>query len=84
MTVSTKTLNEILDYFQNAETDPGGDWAFPDDYSSLGLDFRAPDGTVFWIELERNDTIRLVWRPAGAEMQSLIFALSTLSPAERS
>ena len=74
MSESVKTINEILDYFEKVETDPGGDWAFPDDYSSLCLDFRGKDNTVFWIDIERDGSIRLIWRPGNnGEFKSMTF-----------
>lgn len=73
MTDATKIINDALDYFAKSETDPGGFWAFPDDGSSLGLDFRAKDDTVFWLDIDRDGTIQLVWRPSGGDLVSLAF-----------
>lgn len=67
-------LNEILDYFQAEDRDPGGDWAFPDDFSSLGLDYRDRFDTKLWLDLERDGTIHLVWKFRNGEMKRMIFA----------
>ncbi len=67
-------INEILDYFQSKDRDPGGDWAFPDDFSSLCLDYRDRHETKFWLDIERDGTIRIVWKPLDGELKSLVFA----------
>lgn len=69
-------LNEILDYFQSNDRNPGGDWAFPDDFSSLCLDYRDRHDTKFWLDIERDGTIRLVWQPLGGEITSMTFVQS--------
>lgn len=66
-------INEILDYFEKSDRDPGGDWAFPDDFSSLGLDFQGRDGAVFWIDIDREGHVKLVWRNPAGEHQSMTF-----------
>jgi chromatin segregation and condensation protein Rec8/ScpA/Scc1 (kleisin family) len=69
-----QVVNEVLDYFQKNGTDPGGWWAFPDDFSSLCLDFDSTkDDTMFWLHIERDGTLRLVWRPKGGDLKSLTF-----------
>ena len=74
MTDAKQVLNEVLDYFEKEDTTPGDWWAFPDDFSSLCLEFRSEkDDTTFWLDMERDGTIRLVWRPAGSELKSLTF-----------
>lgn len=67
-------LAEILDHFDAAESSPGDNWAFCDDRSSLGLDYRSPDGTKFWLDINKDGTISIFWRPSGADGQSLTFA----------
>lgn len=73
MADATKILNEALDYFEKTETDPGGGWAFCDDYSSMGLDFKSPAGDKFWLDIERDGTILVMWKSAGGEVNSLTF-----------
>ena len=79
---SAQMLNESLNYFQTKEIDPGDGWAFPDDYSSLCLDFRGTDDTAFWLDLERNGTIRVVWRPNGAKLRSMTFVAASQDARE--
>lgn len=57
-------INEILDYFSRAEINPGSDWAFDEDQSSLGVDFRSSDGTKFWLDINRDGTLSIFWKPA--------------------
>jgi hypothetical protein len=69
-----QVVNEVLDYFLKQGTDPGGWWVFPDDFSSLCLDFRSTkDDTAFWLDIHRDGTLRLVWRPNGGDLKSLTF-----------
>lgn len=67
MNAATKMLSDALDHFRNGSISPGGDWTFSDDLESLCLDHRSPDGTKFWIDLQRDGTIIILWKPAGAE-----------------
>lgn len=79
---AAKTINEILDYFQSANTSPGGEWALPDDGSSLCLDFRGVDDTVFWIDIERDGSIRVVWRPKNGPSRSMTFVHQQVEKTE--
>jgi hypothetical protein len=60
-------LGEILDHFLTNDLRPEDAWAFPDDGSSLCLDHQSPDGAKFWLDLKRDGTITVLWRPAGAD-----------------
>lgn len=66
-------LTEIIDHFITAKESPGDFWAHDDAFQSYCLDHKARDGTVFWLDLEHDGTIRLVWKPARAEMRSMNF-----------
>lgn len=67
-------LNEILDYFKDNERErPDRDWAFPEDYSSYCFDHRSRNGTKFWVDLERDGTIKIFWRKAGGQAEVAIF-----------
>lgn len=55
-------LSEIIDYFATAKESPGDWWAHDDDFSSYCLDHRARDGTAFWLDLEKDGTIRVLWK----------------------
>lgn len=71
-----KTLNEALDFFAADDTNPGNDWTFTDDGAELCLDYLSSDGARFWLDLKRNGTIDLLWRPPGSqEAQSFTFAV---------
>jgi hypothetical protein len=80
VTDAKQFLNEILDYFQDRDRKPGGDWAFPDDFSSLGLDYRDRHETTFWLDIERDGTIRIVWKPLGGDLKSMTFVEGPSSP----
>lgn len=67
-------LGKILDHFQQSDTRPGEDWAFDDEFSSLCLDYLSPHGAKFWLDIERDGTIRIIWSPGnGGEVNSLTF-----------
>jgi len=70
---AAKVLGEILDHFQKTERWPSDDWAFDDDYSSLCLDHQSRDGSKFWLDIERDGTLRVMWKSAGGEVNSLTF-----------
>ena len=74
MSDAAEILGEALDYFSSNDTDPGGEWAFCDDRSELGLDFRGKDGTKFWLDIKRDGTISIYWRPAGMRGRTIEFA----------
>lgn len=74
-------LNEIIAYFATAKESPGDFWAHDDNFSSYCLDHKARDGTIFWLDLEDDGTIRIVWRPAGAaKSQSQTFVARSDDP----
>jgi len=74
MTEAQKLLGAILDHYQNNDTRPGEDWAFDDEFSSLCLDCLSPDGSKFWLDIERDGTIRVLWSPGnGKDVTSLTF-----------
>ena len=60
-------LNEIIAHFATSKEGPGEDWAHDDAFTSYCLDHRAKDGTRFWIDLEDDGTISILWKPAGQE-----------------
>jgi hypothetical protein len=60
-------LTEIIDHFTHAEEGPGDAWAHDDEFASYALDYRGKDGTVFWLDMEKNGTISVTWKPAGAD-----------------
>jgi len=65
MTDASSLLTEIIDHFAHAKESPGDWWAHPDDFSSYCLDHQSHDGTIFWLDLEKDGTIRIVWRATG-------------------
>ena len=67
-------LNDALNYFAKTETTPGDWWAFDDDQIGLGLHHQGDDGSLFYLDLDRDDKIIIVWRAPGTEkMQSATF-----------
>ncbi len=60
-------LAEVLDYFKAANLYPEDCWCFDDNDGSLGLDHRSADGTKFWLNLNRDGSIEIYWKPAGTE-----------------
>ena len=73
MSDAERILGEILDHFKKNDLKPEDAWAFPDDYSSLCLDHQSPDGTKFWLDIERDGTIMILWKPKGSKPQVLTF-----------
>ena len=71
MSDAKRILGEILDHFKKNDLNPEDAWAF--DYSSLGLDHQSPDGTKFWLDLDRDGTIMILWKPRGSKPQVLRF-----------
>jgi hypothetical protein len=65
-------LTEIIDHFANAKESPGDWWAHDDEFSSYCLDHQARDGTKFWLDLDKDGTITLLWKPAGKERPEII------------
>lgn len=59
---STKLLNDALDHFAKNDCYPGDWWAFTDDGSELCLEYAEGDAR-FWIDLNRDGTVTLLWRP---------------------
>lgn len=57
-------LKEIIHHF--ASNDIDRDWAHADDMSSYGLDHRSEDGTKFWLDINEDGTIVVLWKPLGA------------------
>jgi len=73
MIVDGKNLaNELLDYFQQTQTYPGDDWAFDEDYTELGLDWQGKDGAKFWLTIDRNGVVNILWKN-GAEVKTSIY-----------
>jgi len=68
MTDDIAALIEIIAHFAKNDWRPGEDWAFPDDNSSLCLDHRLPDGTKFWLDIEKNG-ITIMWHRPDTEAQ---------------
>lgn len=64
-------LTEIIAYFSTAKESPGDAWAHPDDFSSYGLDHQSRDGTKFWIDLEQDGTIMVLWKPVGQQVPTI-------------
>ena len=58
-------LAQVLDHFKAGGFYPENEWCFNDDDSTLGLDHRSPDGTKFWLDLNRDGSIEIYWRPGG-------------------
>lgn len=63
-------LGDILDHFRDAKTHPGDEWAFDEDHDSLCLDFWGGDGTKFWLDLQRDNTIHILWKHNGVVRQA--------------
>lgn len=71
---AAELLTEIIDYFITAKESPGDFWAHDDSYQSYCLDHKARDGTIFWLDLEHDGTIRIVWqRPQDEKLKSMTF-----------
>ncbi len=83
MSEAQRIIGEILDHFAENDLRPSDDWAFPDDFSSLCLDHQSSDGTKFWLDLERDGTISVLWKPAGAERPTIL-RFHALSQADES
>lgn len=60
-------LTEIVDHFAKTGENPGDWWAHCDDYTSYSLDHTSKDGTKFWIDLDKDGTITLLWKSPGQE-----------------
>ncbi len=58
-------FGDLIDYLASGDLSLGEDWAASEDLDSYGLDWRAPDGTKFWLTLNRDGTIDVYWRPDG-------------------
>jgi hypothetical protein len=80
MTDSAKALlTEIIDYFAICDDTPGDFWAHDEDRTSYCLDYRSSDGTKFWIDLDKDGTITLLWKPLGqGQPQIMTFAHGTV------
>ncbi len=65
-------LAEIIDHFANSEETPGDWWAPTEDHTSYCLDHKSKDGTKFWIDLDKDGTITLVWKPCGQESSGVM------------
>ncbi len=76
---ASAVLTEIIDYFAASNEGAGGEWAHPDDFSSYCLDFQGEDGTKFWLDLEKDGTIHLMWK-RGEAMKSMNFGLMPAVP----
>ena len=72
MSNASKVLGEILDHFKGFGISPDDAWAFDDECNSLCLDHRSLDGTKFWIDLQRDGTIIILWKPAGTERPEVL------------
>ena len=66
-------LTEIIDYFANCDEKPGDFWAHDDEFESYCLDHRSKDGTKFWLDLEKDGTISIMWKPATAAKPTVMF-----------
>ncbi|HYT41954.1 MAG TPA: hypothetical protein VEP90_06385 [Methylomirabilota bacterium] len=56
-------MTQIIDHFACAGESPGDWWAHDDDRTSYCLDHQSRDGTKFWIDLDKDGTITLLWKP---------------------
>ncbi len=65
--MSSEFLSKIIDHFAESDDGPPGDWAHDTDCSSYALEHRGKDGTRFWIDLDKDGTISVLWKPAGME-----------------
>lgn len=77
-------LNEALDHFQENNESPGGAWAFDDECQSLGLDYRSRDKCKFWLDLDRDGTVTILWKPVGADSPNVFKFRSRSSARPRS
>jgi hypothetical protein len=67
-------LTEIINHFITAKTGPGDFWAHDDQFESYCLDYKSEDGGIFWLDLESDGTIRIVWKANhNASIQSQTF-----------
>ena len=73
---ATKVINEILDHFQNNGEKPSDNWDFDDEFSSMCLDHQSSDGAKFWIDIERDGTIHILWKAAGADKPQVVIFVS--------
>jgi hypothetical protein len=59
-------LNQIIAHFAIEEEGPGDWWAHDNEFTSYALQHDGKDGVRFWIDLEDDGTITVLWKPAGA------------------
>lgn len=59
-------LTEIIDHFAHAKETPADWWAHDEAGESYCLDHLSRDGTKFWLDLDKNGTITILWKPANA------------------
>ena len=84
MTDAEKLLGAILDHYQNNDTVPGEDWALDSEGESLCLDCLSPDGSKFWLDIERGGTIRVLWSPGNSgEVNLMTFVHQPSTPPIR-
>jgi len=77
-----RLLNEVLDHFDSNNIHPDDAWAFADDKSGMGLDHRSADGTKFWLDIERDGTIRILWKPRGIGPPQVV-TFAAVQPADK-
>jgi hypothetical protein len=70
-------LAEIIEHFARNDWRPSEHWAMPDDGSSLCFECDLPDGTKFWLDIDK-DEIAILWRPPGEEARTLRLAAQRL------
>lgn len=62
-----KLLTEIIAFFSTCQEGLGDGWAHDSEFKSYGLDYRHRNGTVFWLDLEDDGTIHVLWKPVGQD-----------------
>lgn len=71
---AANAMTAALEYFERTGRNPGDWWAFTDDQSEMCLEFNGNDGAKFWLDLNKDGTIQLMWRaPDTTKAESINF-----------
>jgi len=68
-----KLLNEIIAFFSTCQEGLGDGWAHDDEFTSYGLDYRHRNGTQWWLDLENDGIIRILWKPVGQDKPTTMY-----------
>lgn len=62
---ASEILTEIINHFAKTGETPGDWWAHDDAFESYCLDHIGKDETKLWIDLNKDGSIGLLWKPQG-------------------